>query len=291
MGQIGKVAGVVSAMPSIVGDMGVQPEAVREINWLGTKDKMKVRETAWLFKPEVTLSKEKLKELEKQKERLGLGLPSILAQPSILKQQPAYKQPSALAQPPALAQPLPSALAQPSLLRQPQAYKQVPRQIPRIKQVLKPKIPFLIKPKVVVKAKEFRVVKEPTEDFSIYIRRGGVWRKVGEEETLKLAARKAEGIVSTTLAASFQVKRDKTPIKIDILGREFRPAKREPFVYVEKRQFRLGTRPEVKEIQMFKKKAPKKKKKKNNPNRKVNLFGDLVKKRKKGGKKQKSKWF
>jgi len=200
-----------------------------------------------------------------------------------LKVQPALKQP------PRLAQPLPSALAQPSLLKQPQAYKQVPRQVPRVKQVLKKPFPFLLpKPKVAVKAKDFRVVKEPTEDFSIYIRRGGVWRKVGEEETLKLATRKAEGIVSTTLAASFQVKRDKTPVKIDILGKEFRPAKREPFVYVEKRKFRLGTRPEVKEIQMFKKKAPKKKK--NNPNRKVNFFGDLVRK-KKGGKKQKSKWF
>ena len=229
------VGGVVGVQPKTeVGEMILNVEEVKQVNWLGVGGKQKI--------------KEKLKELEKVKEKQVLGL----IQPSALAQVPRLAQPPRQAFAPALAQPTLQVLKQAGRTRP------ALKQIPKLKIKPRLKFPLFVKPKAVVTAKQYKVIKKAEGEYSIYIRREGKWFKVGEEETLTQATIRAKGIVSTTLAASFQIRKDKAPVKIDIWGKEFRPAKREPFTYVQKRKYRLSTLPEVKEIQLFKKKAKKK---------------------------------
>ena len=171
-------------------------------------------------------------------------------------------QPSALkaAQVPKAAQAFAPALAQPTLQVSKQAgrARQALKQVPKLKLKPRLKFPILVKPKAIVTTKQYQVIKKAEGKYTIYIRREGKWFKVGEEETLKQATLRAKGIVSTTLSASFQIRKGKTPIKIDLFDKQFRPAKREPFTYVQKRKYRLGTKPEVREIQLFRKKAERK---------------------------------
>ena len=152
-------------------------------------------------------------------------------------------------------------MAQPTLQvsRGAERYVQVPKQIPKLKP--KFKFPFLLKPETILEGKKYQIIKKPSGKYAIYIRREGKWFKIGERKTLTKATVKAMGVVSTTLAASFQIRKGKAPVKIDIWGKEFRPAKREPFTYVQKRKYRLATKPEVREIQLFKKKARRKERK------------------------------
>lgn len=174
--------------------------------------------------------------------------------------------------------PEPTYKAPPSIKRKiTPPYKITPRYEPPYRPPYKsPYIPIPPKLEVVTKAKGMRVLKKGEGEFSIYIRRFGKWKKVGEDlETLELAKTKAKNIIRTSLAVSYHIRKDDKPVKINILDPRFRPAKREPFVVVEKRRYRLSTSPEVKEIQMFKRKAPKR-----NPEKNVNFFGRTKKKKK-----------
>lgn len=112
-----------------------------------------------------------------------------------------------------------------------------------------------------------------TKGFETWVKREGEYRKLKgvlpKSEAIKRGKRWAE----TTLGASFKIRPTKAMVKgIDRpfeVGRRFRDykirkGKKIPIFdeWIQKRSYRLSTRPEVSEIQRAKKKAPKKKKRK-----------------------------
>jgi len=120
------------------------------------------------------------------------------------------------------------------------------------KQLPKPKIP-----KILITAKPFpagtqkpvfKLGDSSKEDYELFIRRYQKWKKAGELETLKAAVKKGVGIVKGTLAASLKIMKGSKLVSRVKLPSEFRPAKREAGVWVQKRKFRLSTKGETTEI-------------------------------------------
>lgn len=103
------------------------------------------------------------------------------------------------------------------------------------------------------KPKAKSIIKDIFEAVS---RRRGKEITLGKYGTQTEAERKLMGFLKGTLAASGKVLKGGQPLKVSELkefwGREFAPAKRDIFRVIQKRGFRLSTRPEVTEIKFAK---------------------------------------
>lgn len=159
-------------------------------------------------------------------------------------------------------------------LKQTLALKTISAQIEKLKYRLryreglkvKPRIPKPRIPKRKIPFFFFLGLEEPAKKkvlisalkkiakFKVWERRYGKWRGIGEKPTLREAKLLGMGRTATTLGASFKVTRAGKPVRLTELGGMFRPAKREPLVYVQKAKFRLAHPKEVKEIMFAKKK-------------------------------------
>ena len=139
----------------------------------------------------------------------------------------------------------------------------IPTYTPTPKKPIKPTSPIIpktsyVKKKRIIKRKPVKKRKK----YSVFVRRRKKDIKILDGETIQQAKAILKRNLKRTLSASGYISENGKKIKID-LGREFRPSKskKEYFRVVQKRKYRLGTSPEVREIQYFKSKAPKKKKK------------------------------
>jgi len=233
-----------------VREVQIDPSKVGEISW-GVQKQRDIPFLAQTFFPQ---------EREIQKPRMKLGELSLLAQ--IPKEKLKLGEVSLVvaAQIPRTTQ----ILAQPQIyktgqiLKQPlkQKYRVIPKQIPR----LKPKKPLLLKLKA-KKEKEKRLKERRKEPFIPYVKRFGKWIPIGKFRRYQKALEVGRKRIRGTLGASLLMTRAGKPIK-QPLPFWMRPGKKRPLVAVEKREYRLSTRPEVREIQMFKRLARKKPKSK-----------------------------
>jgi len=105
-----------------------------------------------------------------------------------------------------------------------------------------PEIPKILPP--------FLGDKEGKKSYSILVRRRGVFKEIGKAPSLKQAFLRGRYAVETTAAASFKVESDDEEVKdLRFLPKnKFRMSKVNPNVYVQKRQFRIGTFGEKREI-------------------------------------------
>ena len=98
--------------------------------------------------------------------------------------------------------------------------------------------------------------KQPRQKFTVYGRRFGTFKQIGQAKTSYQAFDIGKRWASATLGASFKVKGigslPKTP-------KGFRRSKKEKGVFVEKRKYRLSKAPEISEIGLYGKKKRSKK--------------------------------
>ena len=124
------------------------------------------------------------------------------------------------------------AVLQSSRLRQDQEQKTKKRLLPII-------------PPPTIKRKKTK----PSAVFELQVRRRGEFRTVAKGLQFEEAVKRGGTITGTTAAASFRVKGSKAPVRaLSLLGARFRPSKRSPDVFVERRQFRISSPGEVAEI-------------------------------------------
>ncbi len=203
----------------------------------------------------------KLKEITKIKQISKVKEISKLKEITKIKQVPKVKQVSKLKEI--------TKLKQISKLKQLQKLKL----IPKLKLLTKPKtkytpfpIPLKIPkvpekiitpPKILFGEPRRRI---PRAKYVVSVRRFGKFRPIGKLPSLSKAFSFGRERVSKTLAASFKV--TGYPLKRERLPKGFRLSKKERGVFIEKRKFRLSKLPEVKEIQLYKRKKKRRKKKK-----------------------------
>jgi len=93
--------------------------------------------------------------------------------------------------------------------------------------------------------------------FDVQVRRKGKFESIGKVKGIKQATLKGKKALKTTAAASFKLERIDQPMQrksvvddvLDILGKkEFRTAKQDSNIFVQKRSFRIGTAGEKREI-------------------------------------------
>ena len=112
-----------------------------------------------------------------------------------------------------------------------------------------------------IKLPEFKLAKLPKKkikasSFKIFVRKMGEDFEIGERETRPEAIKALKKRLDRTLRASGFIKEGQRKLRFEELNaieNQFRVSKKDPFRLVEKRGRRLSTRPEVKEIQFFKK--------------------------------------
>ena len=106
------------------------------------------------------------------------------------------------------------------------------------------------------KKEAIKSIKE--DSFNIIARRYGKFLSIGTAKTKEESGIILKKYLKTTLGASGKVLKEGKEIQLNDLGLEFTKGKKDPFLVVQKSKYRLGTTPEVKEIQFFKrKKQPK----------------------------------
>ena len=91
-------------------------------------------------------------------------------------------------------------------------------------------------------------IKKKRKTFKAKVRRRGKFDLIGEFETPKAAFLAGKKKVLSSAAASFKVESGGRAIKIPNFDRKFYPSKRERGVIIQKRQFRIGSMGEKKEI-------------------------------------------
>jgi len=98
--------------------------------------------------------------------------------------------------------------------------------------------------------------KKKKELYDVFVRRKGVFSKVGRVTGKDSALALGKHKISTSLAASFKVLKSSTgkAIKTNGLGKTIRKSKREEGVFVQKRTYRLSAGKEKSDIQQAKKK-------------------------------------
>lgn len=101
-------------------------------------------------------------------------------------------------------------------------------------------------------------IKKIGKTYFVYVRKFGVDTLIGKRTSLESAKKLLKEQLETTLRASGFIKFGSKKKKVDF-GSAFRPSKKDPFRIVQKRGKRLSRKPEVKEIQFFKKRKGKKK--------------------------------
>lgn len=195
-----------------------------------------------------------------QPEALALAQPQLqipaLAQPQLQIPRQAQPQPQPQLEAPILAVPTVSVLGQP------QPTRQVPRR-PTPSRRPTPRRRFRFPAPKVTEDPTPQPLKRAAgklvQAFEVQVKRGGVFRPVGEPlpfgKALKLGATRTE----ETLAATFRLVPKNGIIAEDVpftLPARFRRPKGkapQPFTFVERRQFRLSAPTERREIQFFKK--------------------------------------
>jgi hypothetical protein len=128
----------------------------------------------------------------------------------------------------------------------------------------KPKIkpPFRFIPKLPLPTKKIKKSsKEVLSDmFEIFTRKAGKDIKIGEAETQQEAQSRLTKELRTSLRASGFIERKGQKVEVsNLFGGEFAPSKKDIFRVVQRREKRLSTRPEVSEIQSFKRRSKKQK--------------------------------
>jgi len=123
----------------------------------------------------------------------------------------------------------------------------------------RPKKP-IIKPKplssMTKEEKELKTISA-LDKFKVFVRKLGKDVELGEFATLGEAKKKLKQELLGTLRAGGFVTKGGKKIKLD-LGFGFRPSKVDPFRIVQKKTMRFGTKSEVKEAQLFRKKKGRK---------------------------------
>lgn len=125
-------------------------------------------------------------------------------------------------------------------------------------------VPLLIPKQTTVFSKQGYKIKKSEGKYKVYVRRFGEDVLVGTFATLEEAKKFLKKLLETTLRASGFIKLGERPIKIKPFSPAFRLGKKQPYRIVQKKEKRLGTGFEVKEIQYFRmQKKGKKRRKKN----------------------------
>ena len=85
----------------------------------------------------------------------------------------------------------------------------------------------------------------------LFVRKGGIFQKIGTFRNQKEAILKGRNIVSNTASASFKIDEpvQKDPLLSGLLSRsQFYASQKEPGVFIEKREKRIKSRGELREI-------------------------------------------
>ena len=114
--------------------------------------------------------------------------------------------------------------------------------IPKTKTPFAPIIPIINRNKIKLGGKS-----QERDLFSVEGRRRGKWFVLAKEPNFYKALSKGRGFAQTTLGASFKIRKGEQLIKIP-KTRAFGTSKKNPFVAVQKRGFRLSSIPERREI-------------------------------------------
>ncbi len=123
-----------------------------------------------------------------------------------------------------------------------------PRVAPRIP------VPLLPLPQRDITVLKSALAKIKKGKFIPEFRRNQVWFKLGSGgKTLKAQVKKVSDFVDRDLSASFRIKKGGKIIDLKAIPTGFRRSKTQKNIFVEKRNLRLSTGSEVKEIQMFRK--------------------------------------
>ncbi len=159
----------------------------------------------------------------------------------------------------------------------PSPYKPIRPYKPFKRIELKVRPPIRIKRKVPPKEKKIKKkIEAKTGDYTGYIRRFRKWKPVAVGKKQKVIS-KAKKKIMEELGASYKVQGpypSKKYVQIPIVNKKmFRrsKSKREPYVVIERAEFRLDSKKEVKEIKAHKRAAPNKPKKRKS-NKKRNIF-------------------
>lgn len=135
--------------------------------------------------------------------------------------------------------------------------------IPRPKLKLRPRIPppLMWWPRDRARrVRRRRPVRRPGEFFIPEIRRRGKWFPISRPTGLFKAVTAGKRRVARTLAASLRVRGPRGLVLLTPFGPKWRRAKRDPFVIIERRKFRLDVPSEISEIQKARRKKKRKKK-------------------------------
>lgn len=242
----------------------VRPEfkpAVAEVSKLFIKPEPKFRELTALGVAAVTAPVEASKEVLLQRQKI--------AQEEILKERLRESQVSwtGLASIGALG------LATPTIQKTKLRYGIPTIRIPKIPipRIPVPKVPKIrIPPPLfdfgVTRRRRRRPVRRPRPLFIPEVRRRGKWIPITAPVPLFKAITIGKRKVERTLAASLRIRGPRGIVPLVPFGPKWRRAKKEPFVLIEKRKYRLDVPSEVSEILVAKKRKGKSKR------RRVNFF-------------------
>ena len=150
--------------------------------------------------------------------------------------------------------------------KQVQKNKQIQDQIFKRGQPQRPQRPTYPRPPILPTTSSLpkRLLKRmETEGFEVFGRRFGKDISLGVFKSKAKADQRLDRFLRGTLGRSGFLKKGKKKVRSNLMGGMYRPSKADPFKVVQKRKYSLGTRSEVGEIQMFKKRKGSKKKKSN----------------------------
>jgi hypothetical protein len=137
-----------------------------------------------------------------------------------------------------------------------QRFKLNIKQRQRAEQTYKKFLAPIIKPELSISKRLAKKIKEEPEIFTIFATKGGIDIERGKAKTQKEAELTLKNILKGELRAGGFISKGKVKLKATELkefgGGEFRLSKVSPYKVIQRKEKRLGTRPETKELQYFK---------------------------------------
>lgn len=86
------------------------------------------------------------------------------------------------------------------------------------------------------------------KSYVVKVRSRGTFKEVGKVATLQKAIQKGVEVTKRTASASFKVEQNNKPLRLGFIGQEYTTSKKDPFIAVQKRSFRISSLGEKFEI-------------------------------------------
>lgn len=246
--------------PKKVREMNVQPQKVRQIEWL-TSQNTKVSGNVFSS----SKINEALAQRSKQRMKTSQILISKLNTKQIQKQIPRQESPQKV------RQDTTNIIKTSQDLFLKQTPKLTPKEVPKQtytprQRIPKRKVPTRRVPKRIylpsikrpTRRKVYKRKIIPKEEYTGWVKRFGVWKPIVKGSKKKVISKTTRNVLGSLSASYFVTNPKGNPIIIPT-SKQFRKSKKNPFVLVEKSKYRLNAPKEKSEIKFWKQKKSKKK--------------------------------